>query len=218
MSEREYTLTVTLKRTFQRKVQSAKHRAEVVAKIERALPKGWVVDASSIRAGASEAQQARTQKKVQAKVRVTQAMKQAQKLSHIARSLPMRLWIAEVLKNEGLSDWTVGKARNTGGRCIPSEKRILLGAVNEALPGIISYKRLRAWAQREGIDVSAISRPVKVFLHEVAHATDCVKNGWRKQPGQQRRAWHGKLFRREYKRLLKKYAPQVFMGLRKATG
>jgi hypothetical protein len=211
MSEREYTVTVTLKRTFKRKVQSAKHRAEVVSKIERALRGDWSVAKATIRTGASKTQKAKTKKKVKAKAQVRRVVKQEQRLSHIAPSLPEREFMAEVLKKEGLEEFEVRKARNGGGRYLHWKRRILVGPTDLTEPGYMGYARLRAWAAKEGIDIKKVNRPLKVFLHEVAHACDYKKNPRisRRVPGKKRTP-HGKPFRRELRRLLKKYAPQVF--------
>lgn len=211
MSEREYTLTVTLKRTFKRKVQGAKHRAEVVRKIERVLPDGWDVAKATIRTGSSKTQKAKTKKKVRAKAQGQKAMRAEQKLSHIAPSLPEREFMAEVLKKEGLEGFEVRKARSGGGRYLHWKRRILVGPTDLTEPGYMGYARLRAWAAKEGIDIKKVNRSLKVFLHEVAHACDYKKNPRlsRRVTGKKRTP-HGKPFRRELRRLLKKYAPQVF--------
>lgn len=210
MSEREYTLTVTLKRTFQRKVQGAKHRAEVVRRIERALPDGWDVAKATIRTGASKTQKTKTKKKVRAKAQVQKAVRKEQKLSHIAPSLPEREFMAMVLKQEGLEGFEVGKARNGGGRYFHRRSRILVGPTDLTEPGYMGYARLRAWAVKEGIDIKKVNRPLKVFLHEVAHACDYKKNPRGVRVPGKKRTPHGKPFRRELRRLFKKYAPQVF--------
>lgn len=206
MSEREYTLTVTLKRTFKRKVQSAKHRAEVVGKIERALPDGWEIDKSTIRAGASKAQKAKTKVKTKARATVKKAEKKEQKLSHISKSLPLREWMAELLHKEGKDSWTVKRSKRTGGGfCYYWKKLITVGPTNVAATDGFSYARLKVWGAKQGIDLSKLNRVAGVFIHELAHA--CA-GAPRRAKGE--RSHHGKTFRVFYRRLLKKYAPQVF--------
>jgi len=205
MSEREYMLTVTLKRTFQRKVQSAKHRAEAVGKIARALPDGWAIDKSTIRAGSSKVQKAKTQVKVKARAEVKKADRKEQKLSHIAQSLPLREWVAEVLHREGKSGWTIQKARNMSGTCYYQRRLITLGRTSTAHGDSFNYERLKNWGRKQGIDLSKTNSFTGLFLHELAHA--CAGPPNRNGDG---RTHHGKTFRRHYRRLLKKYAPQVF--------
>lgn len=206
MSEREYTLTVTLKRTFQRKVQSAKHRAEVVRKIEGALPEGWEVEKAAIRAGASKKQKVKAVVKTKAKAEVKKAEKKEQKLSHISKSLPLREWMAELLHKEKKSDWAVKRSkRRGGGFCYYWKRLITVGPTNTGHQDGFSYVRLKAWGAKQGIDLSKLNRVAGVFIHELAHA--CA-GAPRRAKGE--RSHHGKTFRKHYRRLLKKYAPQVF--------
>jgi hypothetical protein len=190
MSEREYTLTVTLKRTFKRKVQSAKHRAEVVRKIESFLRGEWEVEKATIRAGASKTQKAKTKVKTKARATVKKAERKEQKLGHISKSLPLREWMAELLHKEGKGGWTVKKSKRRGG--------------GSHVDGF-SYARLKVWGAKQGIDLSKLNRVAGVFIHELAHA--CAGSPRQNGDG---RTHHGKTFRRHYRRLLKKYAPQVF--------
>jgi hypothetical protein len=206
MSEREYTLTVTLKRTFKRKVQSAKHRAEVVRKIESFLRGEWEVEKATIRAGASKTQKAKTKVKTKARATVKKAERKEQKLGHISKSLPLREWMAELLHKEGKGGWTVKKSkRRGGGFCYYWRHLITVGPTNTSHVDGFSYARLKVWGAKQGIDLSKLNRVAGVFIHELAHA--CAGSPRQNGDG---RTHHGKTFRRHYRRLLKKYAPQVF--------
>jgi hypothetical protein len=178
----------------------------VVGKIARALPDGWAIDKSTIRAGASKAQQAKTKVKTKARAVVQKVERKEQKLAHIARSLPLREWMAELLHREGKGHWTIKKSkRRNGGTCYYGRHLITIGRTDTAARDSYSYVRLKAWGLKQGIDLSKVNAVAGLFLHELAHA--CAGSPRSNGEGQQH---HGKTFRRNYRRLLKKYAPQVF--------
>jgi hypothetical protein len=203
VSQRAYTLTLTLVATFGRRIQARTHAKRLARVLERAGCAPWVVGrvesrSRLVRASADPAE-------VQAQ-RV--ATRQARLLDHVDRRLPERAWLRDVLKAEGLlRSWWVTLGRTKRGRAQYATRTIRMGRPG-SWPGAGSeYPLVTAWLAKHGASPQRVNGFRYRFLHEVAHALHYKRRtrpGWF---GSDRKA-HGPQFRRTLFGLLTRHAPE----------
>lgn len=235
--EREYTITIKVKRTYSRKVNRADKLAEVRRAIAGALPDGWAMSdakinlkttsAKSVRRAEAKRERAKEKRAEAQDVRrrkreirkaSEKAAREWERNTYVDEGFPPndQVWVAEVLERERMVGWHVF-LDNVGRMCWwyhsldmpPFSKRVMNCIVTDNVPvfGAATLSRLRA----AGCGVSVISNPRLAFLHEVAHY-----RRWQTV----RRRGDGSLLQRESKHnkgwmnavvsLVQKYCPEAF--------